>query len=106
MIFVGVTAMAVGVAAARDLRLLKHSLQTEQQLKDEWKKHDADGNGSLDVKELTSFIKSANVDMTRNEVAATFLALDKNFDEKIAYEEFYSWWIAAGTYGAQRSLSV
>ena len=86
MIFVGVTAMAVGVAAARDLRLLKHSLQTEQQLKDEWKKHDADGNGSLDVKELTSFIKSANVDMTRNEVAATFLALGECLKSVVWYE--------------------
>lgn len=75
MIFVGITAMFVGIAAGRDLRLLKHSLQTEEDLHVAWKKHDADGNGFLDIKELTSFIKSANVDMTRNEVAATFLAL-------------------------------
>jgi hypothetical protein len=77
MIFVGVTAMLVGMAAARDLRLLKHSLQTEEQLKDEWKRSDADGNGYLDVKELTNFINAARVEMTRNEVAAIFLALGK-----------------------------
>jgi hypothetical protein len=75
MIFVGVTAMLAGMATARDLSLLKHSLQTEEQLKEEWKRHDSDGNGYLDVKELTSFIKAANVEMTRNEVASTFLAL-------------------------------
>jgi COPI associated protein/EF-hand domain len=75
MIFVGLTALFVGIAAGRDLRLLKHSLQTEEDLRSAWKKHDSDGNGFLDIKELTSFIKSANVDMTRNEVAAAFLAL-------------------------------
>jgi hypothetical protein len=31
---------------------------------------------------------------------------DKNFDDKIAYEEFYSWWSAAGTLGAGRNMSV
>jgi hypothetical protein len=75
MIFVGVTAMFAGMATARDLRLLKHSLQTEEQLKEAWKQHDSDGNGCLDVKELTNFIKAANVSMTRNEIASTFLAL-------------------------------
>lgn len=127
MMFVGVTAIGVGIAAARDLRLLKHSLQSEQELKEQWAKHDSDGNGFLDVKELTAFVADARVAMSRNEIAATFLALgtlslthkargmfrdslflvlDKNFDEKIAYEEFYSWWTAAGTYGGGRSFSV
>lgn len=106
MMFVGVTAMGVGIAAARDLKLLKHSIQTEQDLKRMWDEHDVDKNGSLDVKELTHFVEDCNVPMSRNEIAATFLALDKNFDDRISYEEFYSWWTSAGTYGAQGSMVV
>jgi hypothetical protein len=106
MIFVGVTAIGVGIAAARDLRLLKFAIQNENHLKEKWNQHDADGNGTLDAKELTAFVADAGVDMSRNEIAATFLALDKNFDEKITYEEFFSWWTAAGTYGAGTSMSV
>lgn len=75
MMFVGATAICVGIAAARDLRLLKFALQSEEQLKTKWKEHDQDGNGHLDVKELTSFVRDANVNMSRNEIAATFLAL-------------------------------
>ena len=106
MIFVGVTAMGVGIAAARQLKLLKFSIQEEQDLKSKWNAHDSDGNGVLDVKELTAFVNDCQVPMTRNEIAATFLALDKNFDEKISYEEFYSWWTSAGTLGAQRTMMV
>ena len=47
----------------------------------------------MDVKELTRFIAGSGVDMTRNEIASVFMALDKNFDEKITFEEFYFWWM-------------
>jgi len=106
MMFTGVTAMGVGISAARNLKLLKFSLKDERMLKSKWNKSDADNNGLLDVKELTAFSSDAGVDMSRNEIAAVFLSLDKNFDDKISYEEFYAWWLAAGTYGADQSLSV
>jgi hypothetical protein len=106
MMFTGVTAIGVGIAAAQDLRLLKFAVKDEDMLKAKWKEHDADGNDKLDVKELTQFVADAGVDMSRNEIAASFLALDKNFDDTIAYEEFYSWWTAAGTYGGGSSMSV
>ena len=106
MMFTGATAIGVGIAAARDLRLLKFAVKDENMLKAKWKEHDADGSGKLDIKELTQFVADAGVDMSRNEIAASFLALDKNFDDCIAYEEFYSWWTAAGTYGGGSSMSV
>jgi hypothetical protein len=31
---------------------------------------------------------------------------DKNFDNKIAYEEFYSWWDAAGAHGTRNIISL
>jgi len=50
-------------------------MSEESHLKEKWNAHDADGNGTLDVKELTAFVKDSGVDMTRNEIAATFMAL-------------------------------
>jgi COPI associated protein/EF-hand domain pair len=134
MIFVGITAIGAGMASARDLKLLKFSLADEAKLKEKFAAHDANGDGKLDVKELTAFVRDSGIEMNRNEIAAVFLALgtlllltfsanedylprrltffvaftfaDKNFDEKIAYEEFYAWWDAAGAYGTRNTLSV
>jgi hypothetical protein len=106
MMFVGVTAMAVGIIASRDLYLFKFSIHSEADLKEKWAHYDVNGDGVLDIKELTAFIKESGVDMSRNEIAATFMALDRNFDEHISYEEFYFWWNASNKLGAERSISV
>lgn len=92
MMFVGVTAVIAGMAAARSLKLLKFSIKSEADLKGKWEEHDSDGNGTLDVKELAAFVQAAGIDMTTNEIASTYMALDRNFNEKISYEEFYMWW--------------
>ena len=92
MMFIGVIAVMSGLAAAKDKRLFKFSIVDEQDLRNKWNRYDSDGNGSLDVRELSSFIKDAEIDMTCNEIASAFMALDKNFDDKITYEEFYAWW--------------
>jgi COPI associated protein/EF-hand domain pair len=77
MMFVGFTAIGVGIATSRNLRLLKFAVADEAQLKEKFQSHDTDGNGKLDVKELTAFVRDAGVEMNRNEIAATFLALGK-----------------------------
>lgn len=107
MMFVGVTAMIAGIMAARDMRLFKFSIANEQDLKQKWKTYDEDGNESLDVKELTKFVEEAGVEMTRNEIASVYMALDKNFDERITYEEFYFWWMGEDQkQPGQESLTV
>ena len=105
MILVGVTAIGVGIATQRQMRLLKFSIKSEEELKAKWKEFDTSGDNLLDIKELTAFVKGAGVDMSRNEIAATFMALDRNFDDKIAYEEFYMWWTNSGP-SSDRALSV
>ena len=106
MMFVGITAVVAGVATARDLRLFRFSIKDEAELKEKWAKYDANGDGNLDVKELTKFVRDSGVDMNRNEIAATYMTLDKNFDEKITFEEFFYWWKSGSELGADRSLSV
>lgn len=75
MMFVGVTAIGVGIAAAVSLRQLKLRLADESKLKEKFASHDRNGDGKLDVKEVTSFVSDAGVEMNRNEIAAIFLAL-------------------------------
>ena len=73
MMFVGLTAIAVGIVTSRDLRVFKHSLKNEEDLKAKWKQYDTNGDGSLDIKELTVFIRESGVEMSGNEIAATFM---------------------------------
>jgi hypothetical protein len=106
MMFVGVTAIIAGIATAKDLRLFKFSIKDEADLKEKWAMYDANGDGQLDVKELSLFIKESGVDMNQNEIACTYMALDKNFDEKITFEELFFWWKTADEKGNTGSMSV
>lgn len=75
MMFIGVGAIGTGIVTAQKIKLLRYSIQEEQQLRNLWNQHDIDGNGYLDIKELTRFVRDANVDMNKNEVASLFMAL-------------------------------
>jgi hypothetical protein len=79
MIFVGITAMGMSLATASKMRLLKFSVQNPEELKEKWAAHDSNGDGFLDIKELTAFVEDSKVDMSRNEIAAAFLALGEYF---------------------------
>lgn len=104
--FVGITAVGVGLATARDLKTLKVRIKDEATLKRKWKEHDVDKDGTLDVKELTAFLHDARVNMSRNEVAAVFLALDKDFDDRVSYQELLDWWKSAGKQEPDKILIV
>mmetsp|Transcript_3238 Transcript_3238/g.5478 ORF Transcript_3238/g.5478 Transcript_3238/m.5478 type:complete len:249 (+) Transcript_3238:22-768(+) len=106
MVFTGVVAIGVSFAANRQMSLLKFSIKSEEDLRARWIAHDSNGDGTFDIKDLTRFIQSSGLRMTRNEIAAAFLALDRNFDEHVSYEEFYAWWSSDGRYGHQRGLAV
>ena len=106
MVVTGVIAIGVGVTASRQLNLLRFSVKTEEELKEKWLQFDTNHDGYFDIKELSKFAEASGLRMTRNEVAASFLALDRNFDDRISYEEFYAWWSSDGGYGHQRSLVV
>jgi len=95
MIFTGITAIGVGIAAQRQMRLLKFSIKSEDDLREKWKLYDVSGDDHLDIKELKAFGEGEGLDMSRNEICATFMALDRNFDGKITFEEFYMWWMNA-----------
>lgn len=92
MMFVGVFAILAGIFAHRKLKQLRQTVDSERELKAQWEEADMNNNGYLDVKEFAAFAKRNEVDMTGNEVAAAYLAMDRDFDEKISFKEFYAWW--------------
>lgn len=106
MMFVGIVALCAGVATARDLRLLKMRIKDESTLKQKWKDHDVNKDGKLDIKELSAFIRDERIKISRNEVAAAFMALDKDFDDQVSYEEFLQWWRSASVIEAEGVFCV
>jgi hypothetical protein len=105
MVLVGITAIIVGMSTQKQLRILKLSIKSEGDLKQKWSQYDTSGSGSLDIKELTSFVRGEGIEMSSNEVAATFMALDKNFDDRITFEEFQTWWMNTDA-SNERAISV
>lgn len=93
MMFAGFSAIVAGRSAAKSLQAFKRFIKNEEELKRKWEENDINGDGTMDVKELTAFIRSTGIKMTKNEIASTYMALDKNFDEKLTYEEFCTWWM-------------
>jgi COPI associated protein len=75
MIFVGLTAMGVGIATAAQLREMKSKIASEGKLKEKWDEFDANKDGFLDVKEVTALARSVDMDLSRNEISAVFIAL-------------------------------
>lgn len=63
------------MVTANQMRWPRFAVQDEATMKQKWKEHDTNGDGSLPVKELTVFANDAGVAMSRNEIMATYVAL-------------------------------
>uniref|UniRef100_A0A7S2UAN7 EF-hand domain-containing protein n=1 Tax=Attheya septentrionalis TaxID=420275 RepID=A0A7S2UAN7_9STRA len=92
MTILGVFAIIVGVSTAKKLKELTAAIETEEDLKKRWSEADADGDGSLDAKELYDFAEKAGLKLSKYEIATAFSTIDKNFDDLLQFEEFYEWW--------------
>lgn len=92
MMFVGATAIAAGIKSAQDLKQLRAAIRNESDLKARWNRYDKDGSGHLSIEELSDFLKDAGITMTNHEVVSAYMALNKNFDDKLSYDELLEWW--------------
>ena len=60
-------------------------------LKEDFKNFDKDGNGTISAEEFRSFIKKHNKDMTDIEIDMALIMMDaSDGDEKVNFEEFLS----------------
>lgn len=60
----------------------------EQRLIQSFKMFDKNNNGTIDIKELKTVLKSIGDKMTDSEIDAMFKEADKNRDGRIEYKEF------------------
>ena len=70
------------------VKLTKEQLN---ELKEDFKDFDKDGNGTISAEEFRSFIKKHNKDMTDIEIDMALIMMDaSDGDEKVNFEEFLS----------------
>ena len=80
------------VSAAKQKEVLKKARETIgvrfNSLRGAFRKMDADGNGYLDLDEITKMAKAENLGLNEHEVAALTKQMDADGDGKISYAEF------------------
>ena len=80
------------VSAAKQKEVLKKARETIgvrfNSLRGAFRKMDADGNGYLDLDEITKMAKAENLGLNKHEVAALTKQMDADGDGKISYAEF------------------
>lgn len=92
MSFVGIVYIVVGKRASEKLRQLKKSTVSEFTLRSEFHAADATGKGKLNSQGFKVLDQSLGLGLSKQEVEAAFLVMDKDNDGLITYEEFEAWW--------------
>ena len=70
---------------------VKLTIEQLNELKEDFKDFDKDGNGTISAEEFRSFIKKHNEDMTDIEIDMALIMMDaSDGDEKFNFEEFLS----------------
>jgi hypothetical protein len=105
MIMVGVVALVSSIGAGQRLADLRVDIDSQRDLKTCFQKYDTNRDGALTEKEFAILLGSLGVDVTYQELVACFIAIDKNDDDRISYEEFNSWWTEWGTKHLHRCIS-
>lgn len=91
---VGIHMIQIGRKASISLALLKQSITDEKALIEAFQNNDKNGDGILEVFEFDGLLLAIGVELDNEELDAAFRSIDTNNDEKIAYDEFRSWWKA------------
>ncbi|XP_785552.4 calmodulin-alpha-like, partial [Strongylocentrotus purpuratus] len=73
------------------LTMMAMKLKENEEITNEFRKFDKDGNGFIGAAELKTVMKSFGVPLTDKEVAKIFKEADKNGDGKVNYEEYKKW---------------
>lgn len=66
-------------------------------IKTKFQKYDTNGDGTLDLSEITKLLRRGKPDIKRAEINALFEYCDKNDDDRISFNEFVDWVYAEDT---------
>lgn len=88
---VGMIACAASVQTAHALRRFRMTIESERDLKRKFDKY-AHHKAHLTLAELQLWMKDAGFVLSSNESVSAYLALNKNFNDQLSYEEMVEWW--------------
>lgn len=92
MVLVGTAAGVAGIKTAHDLRRFRMTLKDERDIKAKFRTYDTGKKGYLTLLELREWIQDAGFTMSSNQNVSAYLALNKNFDDKLSQDEMVEWW--------------
>lgn len=89
---VGAAIFTAARSAAVQASTLKAAAFDEATLRRKFEAADVDKNGTLDTAELASLCADLGCNLTRNELEAALVVLDRDGDGSISFEEFVTWY--------------
>ena len=79
-------------SAMTQARALRDASLSETDIKSKFQAADRNRDGLLDTSELAILISALGCDLSRNELEAALVTLDKDGDDRVSYEEFIEWY--------------
>jgi len=79
---------------ANKLSDLRKSLISEDDLRRKFQEVDVDESGTIRKSQFKTLTVNMGLDLSRREVEAAWMYLDKDDVGDISYEEFQSWWVS------------
>lgn len=95
MILLGIASVILGQLASKKLKSLVKKIGNRNNLLEKFKMHDKDHDGYLNVREFRYFVKDMNVKLSDDELNNAFMAIDRDVDRKITFQDLSNWYANA-----------
>ena len=92
MVLVGTTAGISGIQTAHALRRFRMTIKDERDAKAKFRSYDVGNKGYLTLPELQKWLHDAGFTMSTNQGVSAYLAINKNFDDKLLQDEMVEFW--------------
>jgi len=95
MMVLGIASILIGRAASKKLKTLVRKIGNKNNLRDKFSMHDKDRDGRLSVYEFRNFVRDMDVRLNDNELTNAFIAIDRNNDRYITFNDLAAWYAKA-----------
>ena len=93
LILLGLISIFLGRRASTNLSVMSKKISTKDELDKKFTIFDRDGDGLLNPREFSLFVKSLGInDMPFDDICHIFTSLDKNYDKKLSLKDIQVWW--------------
>ena len=93
LIVLGIISIYLGRRASKNLSELAKKINSKDQLDKKFAMFDRDGDGLLNPREFSLFVKSMGVNkIPFDDICNIFTSLDTNYDKRLSLRDVQSWW--------------